>query len=98
MSRSPRGIPIVEAATAALYVAVVAANWGDAAAIALGVAFVTLLVPVTLIDLEHQIIPNKLTGPFAIVAVAIGAALDPSGRARAADRRRRRGRRSSSPP
>ena len=71
--------PLVEAATAALYVAVVAVHWGDAAAIALGVAFVTLLVPVTLIDLEHRIIPNKLTLPFAIAAVAIGAALDPSG-------------------
>jgi leader peptidase (prepilin peptidase)/N-methyltransferase len=71
--------PLVEAATAALYVAVVAAKWGDAAAIALGVALVTVLVPVTLIDLEHRIIPNKLTLPFAILAVALGLGLDPAG-------------------
>ena len=69
--------PIVEAATAVLYVAVVAAEWGDAAAIARGIALVTLLVPVTLIDFEHRIIPNKLTLPFAILAVALGIALDP---------------------
>jgi leader peptidase (prepilin peptidase)/N-methyltransferase len=67
---------VVEAATAALYVGVVASQWGDGAKIALGIAFVTLLVPVTLIDLEHRIIPNRLTGPFALVAVALGLALD----------------------
>jgi leader peptidase (prepilin peptidase)/N-methyltransferase len=32
-----------------------------------------------LIDLEHRIIPNKLTGPAAIAAVVIGLALDPGG-------------------
>jgi leader peptidase (prepilin peptidase) / N-methyltransferase len=71
--------PVVEAATAVLYAAVVAAKWGDPAAIALGLALVTVLVPVTLIDLEHRIIPNKLTGPFAVLAVALGLALDPGG-------------------
>jgi leader peptidase (prepilin peptidase)/N-methyltransferase len=71
--------PVIEAATAVLYVAVVAAKWGDPAATALGLALVTVLVPVTLIDLEHRIIPNTLTGPFAIVAVALGLALDPGG-------------------
>jgi leader peptidase (prepilin peptidase)/N-methyltransferase len=71
-----RRYPLVEAATAALYVAVVAAEWGDAAKIALGIALVTLLVPVTLIDLEHRIIPNRLTGPFALVALGLGLALN----------------------
>ena len=46
------------------------------ARIALGIALVTLLVPVTLIDLEHRLIPNRLTGPFAIIALALGVALD----------------------
>ena len=72
---SPR-YPVVEAATAALYAAVVAADWGNEARIALGIALVTLLVPVTLIDLEHRLIPNRLTGPFAIIALALGVALD----------------------
>lgn len=69
--------PVVEAVTAALYAAVVLTQWGDTTRIALGIAFVTLLVPVTLIDLEHRLIPNRLTGPFAFVAIAIALALDP---------------------
>jgi leader peptidase (prepilin peptidase)/N-methyltransferase len=69
--------PIVEAITAGLYTAVIVARWDDPAQVALGLALVTLLVPVTLIDLEHRIIPNKLTGPFALLALALGVALDP---------------------
>src|ERR1700712_4559291 len=67
---SPR-YPVVEALTAPLYAAVVIAKWADKADIALGVALVTLLVPMTIIDLEHRLIPNKLTLPFAILALAI---------------------------
>ena len=36
-------------------------------------------MPVALIDLEHRIIPNKITGPAAIAAIAIGAVTRPSG-------------------
>lgn len=72
---SPR-YPLVEAATALLYVLVVAVAWDDTTDIALGIALVTLLVPVTLIDLDVRRIPNALTGTFAIVAVVILAALD----------------------
>jgi leader peptidase (prepilin peptidase)/N-methyltransferase len=32
----------------------------------------------TLIDLEHRIIPNRLLAPFAVLAIALGLALDPS--------------------
>ncbi|MDQ1700849.1 MAG: leader peptidase (prepilin peptidase) / N-methyltransferase [Frankiaceae bacterium] len=70
--------PIVEAVTAALYVAVVAAKWDDVLTIALGLGLMTLLVPMTLIDLEHRIIPNRLLAPFAVLAIAHGLALDPS--------------------
>ena len=69
--------PIVEAITALLYVVVVASLWDDALKIALGVALVTVLVPVTIIDLEHRLIPNKLTGPAALLALGLGLALDP---------------------
>jgi leader peptidase (prepilin peptidase)/N-methyltransferase len=68
--------PLVEAATAVLYVLVVAVCWEDGTRIALGIALVTLLVPVTLIDLDVQRIPNALTAPFAVLAVALVAALD----------------------
>ncbi len=69
--------PLVESATAVRWIAVVAAKWGDPAQLALGLALVTLMVPVVLIDLEHRLIPNRLTAPFAALAVVLGLALDP---------------------
>jgi leader peptidase (prepilin peptidase)/N-methyltransferase len=39
---------------------------------------VAVLVPVALIDFDRRIIPNKITLPAAILAVAIGLALAPS--------------------
>ena len=40
---------------------------------------ILLVVPVALIDLEHRIIPNRLTPLGAVLALALGLALDPSG-------------------
>jgi leader peptidase (prepilin peptidase) / N-methyltransferase len=74
---SPR-YPIIEAITAALAVAVVLTKH-SAVDIVLGLVLVVVLVPVALIDLEHRIIPNKITLPAAVAAVAIGAALDVKG-------------------
>ena len=68
--------PVVEAATAALLVAVVLAKGADRDAW-LGLAFVLLLVPVTLIDLDHRIIPNKLMLLGTVVSVGIILATDP---------------------
>jgi leader peptidase (prepilin peptidase)/N-methyltransferase len=69
--------PVVEAITAVLYVAVVAAG-DDALHIALGLVLVTFLVPIAVIDLDLKRIPNALTGPAAVVALAVGAIFDPS--------------------
>jgi leader peptidase (prepilin peptidase) / N-methyltransferase len=74
---SPR-YPLVEAATALLCAAAVLTQDG-AAAIALAVTLVLLLVPAALIDLEHRIIPNRLTAAGALLALGLGTALDPSG-------------------
>jgi leader peptidase (prepilin peptidase) / N-methyltransferase len=74
---SPR-YPLVEALTAALCVGAVLAH-GSAAGIALSVALVLLVVPAALIDLDHRIIPNRLTAAGAALALVIGLALDPSG-------------------
>ena len=71
---SPR-YPVIEATTGALAVAVVLTKH-SAADIVLGLLLVAVLVPIALIDFEHRIIPNKITLPAAIAAVAIGAALD----------------------
>ena len=68
--------PLVELATAlllALTVVVVGPNedvW-------LGLAFVLLLVPVTVIDLDFRVIPNKLTILGTVVALAILAVTRP---------------------
>jgi len=68
--------PIVELATAALYVGVALAAT-DALDAALGLLLVTALVPITIIDIEHRLIPNLITGPAAIAAVVAIVALDP---------------------
>jgi leader peptidase (prepilin peptidase)/N-methyltransferase len=74
---SPR-YPVIEALTAALAVAVVLIKH-NAHDIVLGLVLVGILVPISLIDLEHRIIPNKITLPAALAAVGIGLALNPTG-------------------
>jgi leader peptidase (prepilin peptidase)/N-methyltransferase len=74
---SPR-YPLVEALTAALAVSVVLVKH-SAHDVALGLVLVAVLVPISLIDIDERIIPNKLTLPAAIAALAIGGALRPSG-------------------
>ncbi len=70
--------PLVEALTAALCVGAVLAHH-SAAGIALNVTLILLLVPAALIDLEHRIIPNRITAFGAVLALALGLALDPAG-------------------
>jgi leader peptidase (prepilin peptidase)/N-methyltransferase len=74
----PARYPLVEGLTALLCVAAVLVG-GSTATIALNVTFILLLVPIALIDIEHRIIPNRLTALGALLAVGIGIALDPSG-------------------
>jgi leader peptidase (prepilin peptidase)/N-methyltransferase len=62
--------PLVEGATAALLAAVVISKGADRDAW-LGLAFVLLLVPVTLIDLDHRIIPNRLMLLGTVASIAI---------------------------
>ena len=70
--------PVVEALTALLAVAVVLVARSTAEMV-LGLVLVAVLVPIALIDLDHRIIPNKLTLPAGLTAVALGAVLNPSG-------------------
>jgi leader peptidase (prepilin peptidase)/N-methyltransferase len=68
--------PLVEAMTGLLCALVVIAKGPDEDAL-LGLALVLLLVPITLIDLDHRIIPNRLTLTGAIVAPALLALTAP---------------------
>jgi leader peptidase (prepilin peptidase)/N-methyltransferase len=74
---SPR-YPLVEAVTAALCVGAVLAH-RSAVGVSTSLVVILLVVPVALIDLEHRIIPNKLTAIGAAVALLAGLAFDPSG-------------------
>jgi len=74
---SPR-YPLVEALTAALCVGAVLAHHA-AAGIALSLGLILVVIPAALIDLEHRIIPNRLTLLGAIAALVLGTALDPAG-------------------
>ncbi len=69
--------PLIEGLTAALALGVVLAKHSTHD-IALGLALIAVLVPVALIDLEHRIIPNKITLLAAVAAVGIGAATEPA--------------------
>lgn len=70
--------PLVELATGLLCVGAVLAG-ETTAEVALGITLILLVVPIALIDLEHRIIPNRLTLIGAILALVIGTALDPAG-------------------
>jgi leader peptidase (prepilin peptidase) / N-methyltransferase len=69
--------PLVEAATGVLYALVVVAK-DDTLDIVLGLLLVTALVPITLIDLEHRLIPNRITLPAAVAALIAAVLLDVS--------------------
>ncbi|MEP6953345.1 MAG: prepilin peptidase [Solirubrobacteraceae bacterium] len=72
---SPR-YPIVELTTGVLWALVVVADYDDVPALVRGILLVTFLVPIALIDLDHRLIPNKLTLPAAVLAIVAVVALD----------------------
>lgn len=67
--------PAVELTTGILF-ALVAATQDEAIRVVLGLLLVTALVPITLIDLDTRRIPNAITLPAAVAALAAGLALD----------------------
>ena len=67
--------PAVELLTGVLFAAVVATH-DEAIDLVLGLLLVTALVPIALIDLDVRKIPNVITLPASILALAAGLALD----------------------
>lgn len=74
---SPR-YPLTELVTGGLYAATALVLWDDTAEVVLGLVFVTMLVAITLTDLERRIIPNKVLAVGAVLAVVIAAVTDPA--------------------
>jgi leader peptidase (prepilin peptidase) / N-methyltransferase len=70
--------PLTELALGALYAATVAVLWDDPVEVALGLVFVTMLVAITLTDLDRRVIPNAVLLVAAVAGVAIVAVGDPS--------------------
>jgi leader peptidase (prepilin peptidase)/N-methyltransferase len=70
--------PLIEALSALLAVGVVLVKHSPHD-LALGLTLAAVLIAVALIDLDHRIIPNRITGPAALAAVLIGVATRPSG-------------------
>ena len=68
--------PLVEAITGLLCAAVVIAKGADEDAW-LGLAFVLVLVPIVLIDLDVRLIPNRLTLIGSVAALVILVLVDP---------------------
>lgn len=70
--------PLTELALGLLFVATALALPNDPGQVVLGLVFVTMLVAITVTDLERRIIPNKILVVAAIIALAIVAATDPA--------------------
>jgi leader peptidase (prepilin peptidase)/N-methyltransferase len=47
--------------------------------LALGLTLGAVLIAVSVIDLDHRLIPNRITAPAAVAAIVIGAVTRPSG-------------------
>jgi leader peptidase (prepilin peptidase)/N-methyltransferase len=74
---SPR-YPLTELALGLLYAVTVLVLWDDPAEVALGLVFVTMLVAITLTDLELRLIPNRILIVATVLGIGIAAATDPS--------------------
>jgi leader peptidase (prepilin peptidase) / N-methyltransferase len=75
---SPR-YPLTEVGLGVLYVGTfLALGDGDLGELALGLVLCTLLVAITLTDLDRQVIPNKIVFAGAVAGVAIVAATHPA--------------------
>ena len=75
---SPR-YPLTELTTGVLFAATVLVYRDVPAEAAIGLVFVTMLVTITLTDLERRIIPNKVLIAGALLCIAIAAPTDPGG-------------------
>jgi leader peptidase (prepilin peptidase)/N-methyltransferase len=69
--------PVTEVTLAALFAAVALRFHDDAGELALGLVFVSMLMAITLTDLERRIIPNKILLVGSVIGLAIAAITDP---------------------
>ena len=75
-AKVPATYPLLEAGLAAVFVAILLRYSDDGIEIALGACLAATLATITLTDLEHRVIPNKVLIVAAVVAVGLLAAGD----------------------
>jgi leader peptidase (prepilin peptidase) / N-methyltransferase len=75
-AKVPATYPLLEAGLAAVFVAILLRYSDDGIEIALGACLAATLATITLTDLEHRVIPNKVLIVAAIVAVGVLVAGD----------------------
>lgn len=78
-ARIPLTYPLLELGLAAAFIGSYIAFSDDAAEAALAASFCATLFAITVTDLEHRLIPNKVLIAGAVVAIAIAAPTDPDG-------------------
>jgi leader peptidase (prepilin peptidase)/N-methyltransferase len=76
VARVPVTYPLLEAGLAAIFVAILLRYPDDGIEIVLGACLAATLVTVTLTDLEHRVIPNKILIVAALIALAVIVAGD----------------------
>lgn len=76
-ARIPVTYPLLELGLAATFVGALLAFEDEPAEIALACVFATTLFAITLTDLEHRIIPNKILLASAAIGIAIAFPTDP---------------------
>lgn len=69
--------PLTEMAVGVLFVIVALALRDEIGELVLGLVFVSMLVAVTVTDLEQRIIPNAILAVAAVLGIAIAAVYDP---------------------
>jgi len=75
-AKVPATYPLLEAGLAAVFVAILLRYPDDGIEIALGACLAATLATITLTDLEHRVIPNKVLIVAALVAVGLLVAGD----------------------
>jgi leader peptidase (prepilin peptidase)/N-methyltransferase len=75
-AKVPATYPLLEAGLAAVFVAILLRYSDDGIEIALGACLAATLATITLTDLEHRVIPNKVLIVAAVVAVGLLVAGD----------------------
>ena len=70
--------PVVEATTGLIFGAA-AYEFGSSLALLHALIFISVLIPLAVIDLEHRLLPNVIVGPATLLGLVLSILVDPAG-------------------